>query len=112
MKNVIEELSFDNFDSFVKAISYGGEIYKIVYPNFIFRGESSNKFRLIPSALREINKGKVMQLGKCRGADCQMMRIAAEYAILREFYFSCDNANLYVPNCHIRKYPIDDVSVF
>ena len=112
MKNIIKELPFDNFDSFVKAISYGGEIYKVIYPDFIFRGESSIKYKLIPSALREDNKDKVMQLGNCRGSDNQMMRIAAEYNILRKFYYSCNDANLYVPNCRIRKYPIDDVSVF
>ena len=42
----------------------------------------------------------------------QMMRIAAEYNIIRNFYYSCNDANLYVPNCRIRKYPIDDISVF
>lgn len=112
MGNVIKEIQFENSDSFLKSISYGGEIYKIIYPDFIFRGESSDKFKLIPSALREGNKDKVMQLGNCRGHDNQMMRIVAEYNIIRNFYFSCDNANLYVPNCRIRKYPIDDVSVF
>ena len=112
MKNVIKEIQFDNFDSFVKAISYGGEIYNTIYPNFIFRGESSDKFKLIPSALREDNRNKVMRLGNCNGLENQMMRIAAEYNILRKFYYSCDDANLYVPNCRIRKYPIDDVSVF
>ncbi|MBO5024527.1 MAG: FRG domain-containing protein [Bacteroidaceae bacterium] len=112
MESVIKEIQFNNFDSFLKSISYGGELYNIIYPNFIFRGESSDKFKLIPSALREYNKDKIMQLGNCHGTDCQMMRIAAEYAILRKFYYSCDDANLYVPNCCIRKYPIDDVSVF
>ena len=112
MKNIIKEIQFDNFDSFVKAISYGGEIYNTIYPNFIFRGESSGKFKLIPSALREDNRNKVMRLGNCNGLENQMMRIAAEYNILRKFYYSCDDANLYVPNCRIRKYPIDDVSVF
>lgn len=112
MKNVIKEIIFSDFDSFLKSISYGGEIYKIIYPNFIFRGESSDKFKLIPSALRKKNKDKVMRLGDCNGFDNQMMRIVAEYNIIRKFYFSCDNANLYVPNCRIRKYPIDDISVF
>ena len=112
MENVIKEIQFKNFDSFLKSISYGGEIYKIIYPDFIFRGESSDKFKLIPSALRKENKDKVMQLGNCRGHDNQMMRILAEYNIIRKFYYSCDDANLYVPNCRIRKYPIDDVSGF
>lgn len=112
MENIIKEIQFDNFDLFLKSISYGSKLYNLIYPNFIFRGESSDKYRLIPTALRENNKNKVMQLGNCHGTDCQMMRIAAEYAILRKFYYSCDDANLYVPNCRIRKYPIDDVSVF
>ena len=76
MKNIIKEIQFDNFDSFVKAISYGGEIYNTIYPNFIFRGESSDKFKLIPSALREDNRNKVMRLGNCNGLENQMMRIA------------------------------------
>ena len=87
MENIIKEIQFNNFDLFLKSISYGGKLYNIIYPNFIFRGESSNKYRLIPTALRENNKNKVMQLGNCHGTDCQMMRIVAEYAILRKFYY-------------------------
>lgn len=112
MENVIKEIQFNSFSSFLKSISYGGELYNIIYPNFIFRGESSDKYRLVPTALRENNINKVMQLGNCRGSDCQMKRIAAEYVILRKFYLSCDDANLYVPNCRIRNYPINDVSIF
>lgn len=112
MRNIIKEYTFKDFDSFIKSISYGGELYNTFHAGYIFRGESSDKFELIPSALRECNKEKVMQLGHYHGSDCNMARISAEYAILRQFYYSCDSENLYVPSCRIRKYPIDDISVF
>ena len=114
MEGTVIEYQFEDFNSFIKEISYGGKYYNIFHPNFIFRGESSDKYKLIPSALRQNNKEKIMQLGNCicHGEDCQMMRITAEYYMLRKFYYSCDNANLYVPHCRIRNYPIDDVSIF
>lgn len=112
MGNIVKEYIYEDFDSFIKAISYGGELFYTFHSGYIFRGESSDKFKLIPSALRECNKEKVMQLGHCHGRDCNMTRICAEYAILREFYYSSDSENLYVPSCCIRKYPIDDISVF
>ena len=112
MGNIVKEYTFENIYTFLSAISYGGELYDIFYSGYIFRGECSDKFKLIPSALREGNGKKVMQLGHYYGSDNNMARICAEYNILRQFYYFCDSGNLYVPSCRIRKYPIDDISVF
>ena len=112
MENTIIEYQFKNFDSFIKSISYGGFLYNTFHPKFIFRGESSDKYKLVPSALREYNKEKVMQLGHYYGHDYNKARIIAEYNILRQFYYTCDNVNLYVPSCRFRRYPIDDISIF
>lgn len=113
MERTVIEYQFEDFNSFIKEISYGGKYYNIFHPNFIFRGESSDKYKLIPSALRVCNKEQIMQLGHCHsldGRDCNIMRISAEYQILRNFYYSCDGENLYVPSCCFRNYPIDDIS--
>lgn len=112
MGNIVKECIFESFDDFMKSISYGGDLYGIFCSDFIFRGESSDKFKLIPSALRDCNRDKVMKLGHCHGFDKNRARITAEYVILRQFYYTCDSGNLYVPSCRLRKYPIDDISIF
>lgn len=109
MENTIKECLYEDLESFIKSISYGGDLYEIFNSNFIFRGESSEKYRLIPSALRDCNVEKVLRFGNYLGEDCKLGRILGEYAILREFYYSCDNVNLYVPSCNIRKKPFGDV---
>lgn len=112
MEDIVKEHKFGDFDSFVKNISFGGELYNIFHRGFIFRGESSEKYKLIPSALRPDKIERIMQLGRNHGKDSKMKRVSAEYNILRQFYYSCDDANLYVPSCRIRNYPIDDISIF
>lgn len=113
MKNIIEESQFDDFKSFIKEISYGGTLWDALHSNCIFRGESSDKYQLIPSALRDCNKDKVLQLGHYQGKHYDSnTRVMAEYNILRQFYYACDHANLYMPSCEIRKYVFDDVSTF
>lgn len=112
MGEILVEYQFNDFESFIKETSFGGKLFDTFYNGYIFRGVSTEKYELIPSALRACNKEKLMKLGHCSGIGGQVQRIAAEYSILRQFYFSCDDANLYVPSCSIRKYPIDDVSAF
>ena len=114
MENIIKEYTFNDFRTFIQSISYGGALYNNFYPGYIFRGESSDKFKLIPSALRECNKERITQLANVRYADPinNITLISSEYIILRDFFYSCDNENLYVPTCSLREHPIDDISVY
>lgn len=110
MKKTIKEYLYEDFESFMKSISYGGDLYDTFCSGFIFRGESSDKYKLIPSALREKNKELLWELGNFAGSDCMLRQMINEYNILRRFYYTCDNENLYVPPCNIRKEPILDIN--
>lgn len=109
MENTLKEYTYNDFESFVSAISYGGELYEIFNSGFIFRGESTDEYTLIPSALRNDNKELLYELGNYAGADCMLRQMVNEFYILRLFYYTCDNENLYVPQCNIRKKPIFDI---
>ena len=44
----IKDIEFKTADDFLKAISYGGELYKALDHKFIFRGHFSDKYQLLP----------------------------------------------------------------
>ena len=47
----IFEESYENADSFLKDITYGGELYDYFFTgDFVYRGHKSNSYKLIPSA--------------------------------------------------------------
>ena len=48
----IKDIEFRTADDLLKAISYDGELYKALDHKFIFRGQSSDKYQLLPCLLR------------------------------------------------------------
>lgn len=48
----IKAIHFENADDFIAAISYKGELYNLFDEHYIFRGHSTDKYELIPTALR------------------------------------------------------------
>jgi hypothetical protein len=92
--NTVEEL-FDLLSPFGK--------YKNLLDGHIFRGESSAKYKLIPSSLRLENKDKLYALsGMGMPVDNQSewdtWQIRSEYTCLRNFFIYADNNGLRVPN--------------
>lgn len=54
---IVEELKFEKMEDFLSAISYGGKLFKLFEDGtFVFRGQASEKYELIPSALRPKSK--------------------------------------------------------
>lgn len=106
-ENNVKEIKCESVEDFIKKISYNGEIYKrLLNSNYIYRGESSDQYRLIPSALRDKeNHEQLINLVKrfCpsykfindNSEHCQMI---AEFISLHQFYFHCDYRGLHVPN--------------
>lgn len=100
----INDIRFANADEFLRAISYGGELYKAISTNHIFRGHSSNKYLLLPTLLRPINiepifveiNGKTVEYDHNKITDATL--ITEEFDYLHSFFVSCDNAGLYVPD--------------
>ena len=55
-----------NAEEFLKAISYDGELYSLLDGRYVFRGHSSEKWNLVPTALREKALEKVYYNDKHR----------------------------------------------
>ena len=49
----VENIFFDNFNSFLKDVILQGGIYQEKLNGFVFRGERTNEYKLLPGALRE-----------------------------------------------------------
>ena len=94
----IKEITFSNFDEFLNAVLPNGSIGKTL-SGYIYRGESSAKYKLLPSALREENIAKLrQQVGEnvFKLNDTEWLQIFAEYRILKKFYVAANNSGLKV----------------
>ena len=101
-RKYIEDIHFKTADEFLKSISYGGYYYKIFSSKFIFRGQSSDKYLLLPTALRRYMYDDVYPNSfdddrHALFAVSEYGQIEAEAHQLFKFYKLCDNTNLYVP---------------
>lgn len=101
MSSIVKEVSFDNIDNFIKAISYGGKLYDVFTKGkFVYRGHASDKYELIPSALR-LQSQQLFNEAALKGGnaiDIEYIQIENEYLILRRFYKACDRRGIQIPN--------------
>ena len=92
------EIAFSSFDELLNAILPNGSVGKKLN-GYIYRGEGSEKFKLLPSALREENIEKLRkQVGFnfFKLNDTEWLQIFTEYRILRNFYIIANNSGLKV----------------
>lgn len=99
----IEDLSYDNAEVFLHDISYGGKLYKIFDTNYIFRGHSTDKYKLL-SSVQRINPyferyGYKKETSKelIAFANTEFSQAFHEYQYLQDFFRICDENQLYVP---------------
>lgn len=104
-ENNVKEIKCESVKDFIQKISYGGELYNLIDSRYIYRGESSDKYKLIPSALREQNHEALVDLVKIStpeykyiNENSESFQIAAEYINLYLFYMYSDYRGLHVPN--------------
>lgn len=92
-------------EEFLHAISYGGELYKLLNSKFVFRGHASENWQLVPTALRKDAFKKVFFsdehettqiVSKC-AEDLECIQTSLELAVLRDFFEKCDKHGLPVP---------------
>lgn len=104
IQTYIKDVEFKTADDFLKAISYGGDLYKVLDHKFIFRGHFSDKYQLLPYLLRRGAADTYLPqesiLGKYHPMFCELDKplITIEYDILREFFDIVDRNGLYLPN--------------
>lgn len=101
-RRYINDITFDNAEDFLKAISYGGELYFLRNENFIFRGHETDKYKLIPLSLRDylfLDGIKPEDIDKktFAFARTECAQIMAESQKLKIFFDLCDNRGLPMP---------------
>jgi len=91
----IEIIRYKTFDSFLTDVLPNGELGKILYGDdrFIFRGVSSNEYKLIPSTLREENI-KYVSVPYAMPVQEQVLM---EYELLRNFFTIANDNGLKLP---------------
>lgn len=95
---IIVEKRYDDFFSFYKDISplsmHGG-----MSRTHIFRGHSSEKYKLLPSALRQENINKLYQSRMIQKdiIEREFEYIEQEYLLLKDFYIIASKNGLKVP---------------
>lgn len=95
----IETIKFDGFEAFLKEVLIPSGTYWKKLDGFVFRGEKTNMYKLLPGALRENQVDNLYRSGKPIDDQWKWLtwQINAEYSILREFYKAANNSGLKVP---------------
>ncbi|SEO08370.1 FRG domain-containing protein [Terribacillus saccharophilus] len=95
----VKEITFNTVEEMMAAISPFGE-YKNVIDNFIFRGEKSAKYELLPTALRINNQKRLFSYMGGKPVQNQdkyeMWQQYAELTVLKKFYDLVDDKG--IPN--------------
>jgi hypothetical protein len=102
--NVVREKKYATFKEFWKDVCPFGE-FSDVLEGFIYRGESSGKYSLLPSVLRTEVKNKIWKWKNENDIDeYEFIQIQREITILGEFYRKANSLGLIVPNNEMLKY--------
>jgi hypothetical protein len=104
--NVFEEVYFKNVKELYSELSPFGRYKNLLDEGFIFRGESSANYKLIPSVLREENKSKIYslgRLGKPQGEteyqnEWEYWQQRAEFEALKRFFVLADESGINIPD--------------
>ena len=104
---VVQYIEYPKIENFLCDISYGGSLYKLfMNGNFAFRGHASDKYKLIPTALRPESRNRFNQFALSgddeEKKDLEYFQIIKENHILRDFYKMCDRHGLAIEN--IKRY--------
>lgn len=104
----IKHIHYADAEGFIRAISYNGELYELFNEHHIFRGHSTDQYKLLPSALRDYLalEGESLKLADSEEkkrlydfyAKTELGQINKEYKLLQDFFLACDRNGLYVPH--------------
>lgn len=107
MADILKEIHCTDAKDFISKFSYGGKYFHLRDENFIFRGEPSDQYSLIPSSLREENQTKIEKIvrnlvpGLSKDnfdLSLESSQILSEYVLLNMFFKKCDYNGLYIPD--------------
>lgn len=100
---VVQYIEYSTAEAFLKDISYGGSKYKLFMKGaYAYRGHASDKYKLIPSALRPESRKRFNQFALSgddeNQEDLEYFQIIKEYNVVRDFYKLCDRKGLLIEN--------------
>lgn len=102
-RTYLEDLSYETTEEFLHDISYSGKLYKIFDDNFIFRGHSSDNYKLISLVQRTIpfferyGYNNDFSENQIYFIHTEFSQAYNEYQYLNNFFIRCDESQLYVP---------------
>lgn len=100
-QTIIHEIHYEDSTSLFNAISYNGNLHEMNNDGFVFRGHASEKYQLIPKALRPNEKNDFWKLVRDtipdEDKDVEFYQWNTEYRLLQYFYMQCDKNGLRVP---------------
>jgi len=106
----IENIKYNSFLEFIEDVLLpSGNLHKHLF-GFVYRGERTNKYKLLPGALRKDQIDKLFRNNKPidNQAEWLTWQVHAEYSLLRDFYKASNYNGLKVPkNDAISKNYID-----
>lgn len=112
MKNIVEEIQYERIGDFLHdTTSVEGKLFNVFYSfskhnvssKYIFRGQPSSTYGLIPSSLRKENKQRLFDLSGHEG-ETELDQMMCERILLKKFFQKCNNNGLSVPK-------IDDLQI-
>lgn len=112
--SVVQILAYDRLEDFLIDISYGHKLYEVFKDgDYVFRGQSSDKYQLIPSALRPEFQEKLNKLVLSSFCDeSEYIQIEKENHLLRDFFKYCDRCGLLIDDVQrIRRRILDKIDL-
>lgn len=106
--SIVEEIKFDSLKEFYDAIGPNGELFKALQ-GFIFRGHSTESYKLIPSVFRyskdaqgEYNINTLLKMVNMESKNddfltTEFSQVFIEYCLLQKFYRIANYSGLQVP---------------
>jgi hypothetical protein len=109
----IKEVYFNNVKELFDELSPFGK-YKNVLEGYVFRGESSAKYKLLPSALREGNKKSLFSLSDLGVSNLgtENEQQYAEFRLLKRFFELADHNGINVPDIPFMRNEVLNIFTF
>ncbi len=96
---VLEQIEITSLSDFIEKVVINRILYEKFEGSFVYRGEGSDKYRLLPSALRPETKffiNNCLQLIP----NSESVQIFAEYSSIKKFCIEANRNGLAVGNCY------------
>lgn len=108
----VKDVTYSDFETFYRDMLPNGRWGKELC-GFIFRGESTTSYDLLPSSLRPQNRERLIKLSGVEDgpySSDEAFQIRLEYGVLKQFYRAANSSGLYVPSVKkiLREYNDND----